>query len=365
VTPLRAAVAAGVLALGAGLWVLASEASVELHPGVVTAPVVTLRAPAEGVLRLEAGAEVAAGARVASVEPPARDPAPLAAAEARLVRLRAELVGVEVASRVLADAREAFAARAEAETAARLRIAEARLAEAAAALEAAEGRRREAEAALARAAQLAGQGVGTEADLARIRVALEIAGQEAEAARLRVGLLAAERDAVQGGLLPADPSARMPEAERAARDLALRSGELAARAARLRAAIAAAEAAREAEASRRAEPVAVVSPVAGRVVERLEADGAPVARGAALLRVAECRAAVVTVAPPAPLRAGLAPGQAVWVRVAGGRLLEGEVVFPPGGGAEIGVRVAALSGCPLGQPAEVAFGARPLDWLRR
>jgi hypothetical protein len=364
VTPLRAAVVAGVLIIGAGLWVLASEASVELHPGVVTAPAVTLRAPVDGTLRLAAGAEVAAGARVAVVQPPPRDPAPLAAAEARLARLRAELVGVEVASRAVADAREGFAARAEAETAARLRIAEARLAEAEAALAAAEGRRREAEAALARAAQLAGQGVGTEADLARIRVAREVAGQEAESARLRVALLDAERDAVREGLLPADPSGRMPEAERAARDLALRAGELAARAARLRAAIAAAEAAREAEAARAAqvaEPVAVVSPVAGRVVEWLEADGAPVARGAALLRVAECAAAVVTL--PEPPRAGLLPGQAVTVRIAGGRLLDGEVMRPPGGTAV--VRVTGLAGCPLGQPAEVALAARPFDWLRR
>ncbi|MFN6954899.1 MAG: HlyD family efflux transporter periplasmic adaptor subunit, partial [Acetobacteraceae bacterium] len=274
------------------------------------------------------------------------------------------LVGVHVPSPALAVLPDAFAARAEAEVAARLRIAEARLAEAEAALEAAEGRRREAEAALARAAELTGRGIGTEADVARIRVALDVAGQEAEAARLRVVLLAAERDAVRAGLLPADPSARMPEAERAARDLALRSGELAAEAARLRAAIAAAEAARDAEAARRAEPVALASPVAGRVVERLESEGAPVARGVPVLRVAECGAAAVRVAVPEWVRPSLAPGQAVRVRVAGGPLLDGALVLPPGGG-EVGVRVAGLQGCPLGAPAEVAFGARPLDWLRR
>jgi hypothetical protein len=364
VTGLRAAVVGGVLALGGGLWLLASDAAVAVHGGVVTAPLVTLRAPADGVLRLAAGAEVAAGERVGAVEPPPRDPAPLAAAEGALARLRAELVGVQVASRAVEDARAGFAARAEAEVAARLRIAEARLAEAEAALEAAEGRRREAEAALARAAQLTGQGIGTEADLARIRVALEIAGQEAESARLRVGLLGAERDAVRDGLLPADPSGRMPEAERAARDLALRSGELAARAARLRAAIAAAEAAREAEAARRADPAPVASPVAGRVVERIEADGAPVARGAPLLRVAECGAAVVSVAVPDWVRPALAPGQPVRVRLAGGPLLDGELAFPAEGGA-LAVRVPGLAGCPLGAPAEVAFGARPFDLLRR
>lgn len=363
-TGLRAAVVGGVLALGGVLWVLASDAAVAVHGGVVTAPVVTLRAPADGVLRLAAGVEVAAGERVGAVEPPPRDPAPLVAAEATLARLRAELVGVQVASRAVADAREGFSARAEAEVAARLRIAEARLAEAEAALEAAEGRRREAEAALARAAHLTGQGIGTEADLARIRVALEIAGQEADSARLRVGLLEAERDATRDGLLPADPSGRIPEAERAARDLALRSGELAARAARLRSAIAAAEAARDAEASRRAEPAAVASPVAGRVVERLEADGAPVLRGAPLLRVADCGAAVVTVAVPEALRAALSPGQAVTVRLAGGRLLDGALAFPAGGGA-LAVRVAGLAGCPLGVAAEVAFAARPFDVWRR
>jgi multidrug resistance efflux pump len=357
VAPRRAAVTAGILALGGVLWVLASDVSVEVHPGMLTAPVVTLRAPADGTLRLAAGEEVAAGALLGAVEPPPRDPAP---EEAALAQLRAELVGVQVASRAVEDARAGFAARAEAERAARLRIAEARLAEAEAALNAAEGRRREAEAALARAAQLAGQGIGTDADLARIRVALEVAGQEADAARLRVALLGAERDATRDGLLPADPSGRMPEAERAARDLALRSGELAARAAQLRAAIAAAEAAREAAAP----PLPLVSPVAGRIVERLESEGAPVLRGVPLLRIAECSAAVVTVTPPESLRAALSPGQAVRVRVAGGPLLDGELALPPGGGA-VTVRVPGLSGCPLGQPAEVAFGARPFDWLRR
>ncbi|MCS6932565.1 MAG: hypothetical protein NZM27_10175, partial [Acetobacteraceae bacterium] len=97
-SPPRAAVAAGVLALGVGLWLLASEAAVEVHPGVVTAPVITLRAPAEGVLRLSPDEEVAAGARLAAIEPPPRDGGPLLAADAALARLRAELVGVEVAS---------------------------------------------------------------------------------------------------------------------------------------------------------------------------------------------------------------------------------------------------------------------------
>ncbi|MFN6956616.1 MAG: hypothetical protein ACK4PG_17645, partial [Acetobacteraceae bacterium] len=103
-TPLRAAVVAGVLALGGGLWVLASDAAVEVHPGVVTAPVVTLRAPADGTLRLAAGDAVAAGAQLGAVEPPPRDPAPLLAAEAALARLRAELVGVQVAGRDMGNA---------------------------------------------------------------------------------------------------------------------------------------------------------------------------------------------------------------------------------------------------------------------
>jgi hypothetical protein len=362
VTPLRAGVGAGVLALVGLLWLLVAESSVEVLPGRVTAPVVTLRAPADGTLRLPPPPEeVAAGARLGEVVPPAAPT--LSAAEALLARLRAELVDVEVASRAVADAREGFAARAAAEAASRLRLAEARLAEAEAALEAAEGRRREAEAALARAAELAGRGVGTEADLARIRVALEVARQEADSARLRVALLAAERDAAREGLLPADPSGRMPEAERAARDLALRAGELAARAAGLRAAIASAEAALSAEQARRPEPLAFVAPVAGRVVERLEPDGAPVFRGMPLLRIAECGAAVVAVAAPGPRQAAAMPGRPVRVRIGSGRLLPGEVVAPPEGGGFL-VRVTGLAGCPLGWPAEVAFGARPLDLFR-
>jgi hypothetical protein len=360
----RAAVAAGVLAAGALALAWLSDAAVEVHAGEVAAPVLTLRAAADGTLRvLPAGDDVAAGQVLAVVVGAAPDPTPLAAAEAALARHRAALVEVEVASRALADARTGFLARAEAETAARTRVAEARLAEAEAALDAAEGRRREAEAALARAASLAGQGIGTEADLARIRVAVDIAAQEAAIARTRAALLTAERDAARDGLLPADPAGRLPEAERAARDLALRSGELAARAAGLRAAIASAEAARDALAARRTAEAPLAAPVSGRVVERLEPDAAPILRGAPVLRLAACEAAAVSVAVPEALRATLRPGDAVRVRLSGqGPLREGVVAFVPEG---VVVRVAGLTGCPLGQGAEVAFGARPFDMLRR
>jgi multidrug resistance efflux pump len=364
--PRRTALVAGVLAGGALALLWLSDASVEVHRGTLAAPVVTLRAPAEGLLRLVPVAElVEAGQALASVRGPAPDPSPLRAAMAAVSTLGPELTEVEVASRALASARDAFLARAEAETAARARVAEARLAEAEAALDAAEGRRREAEAALARAATLAGQGIGTEADLARIRVALEIGTQEADAARTRALLLAAERDAARDGLLPADPTARLPEAERAARDLALRSGELAARAAGLRAALAAAEAERARLAARAAAEAPVSAPFAGRILARVEPDGTPVARGAPLFRIADCAAAELVVAVPESLRAMLSPGQPVRVRLSGrGPTREGAVVLPPEDGP-VRVRIVPPPGCPLGQAAEVAFGARPFDWLRR
>lgn len=353
------------MALGglALLWL--SDVSVPVHQGRVVAPIVTLRAPADGTLRQASPvAEVPAGAVLAVVEGPAPDPAPRHAADAALALLRAELARVDVASRALADAREGFHLRATAETAARLRIAEARLAEAEAALEAAEGRRREAEVALARAAELTGRGIGTEADLARIRVALDIASQDSDSARLRVRLLEAERDATREGLLPTDPSGRMPEAERAARDLGLRSGRLAAEAAGLRAAIAAREAERDRLAQRRAAETPVTAPVAGRIIERIEPEGAPVLRGAALFRLADCGGAVLSVPVPDALREGLRPGQPVTVRLAGGGALRyGEVMLAEG--AAPAVRVDGLAGCALGEAAEIAFGARPFDWLRR
>lgn len=360
----RAGLALAGLAAGALLLAALADAAVEVQTGRVVAPALTLRAPAEGVLRpLPVEGMVAAGQVLAVLRPAPADAAARAAIQARVAGLRAEIARLEVAARAVADARAAFAARAEAERTTRQRLAEARLAEAEAALAAAEARRQEAEAALARAAELAARGIGTDADLARIRTAAEVAGQEAEAARLRVRLLALERDAAAEGLLPADPAGRLPEAERAARDLALRAGELAAEAAGLRAALAAAEAqlapAAETEAAR------LLAPVAGRVLAWLEAEGAPVGRGQPLLRLAECAAAAVVVPVPESRRLALAAGQAVRVRLPGEGWREGRVEIPPEGEA-LRVRLAGgIAGCPLGAAAEVAFAPRPFDIFRR
>jgi biotin carboxyl carrier protein len=360
----RAGLALAGLAVGALLLAALADGVVPVHTGRVVAPAVILRAPAEGVLRLlPAEGVVAAGQALAVLRRPAPDAAARAAVQAQVAGLRADITRLEVAARAVAEARAAFAARAEAEQRARQRLAEARLAEAEAALAAAEARRQEAEAALARAAELAARGVGTEADLARIRTAAEVAGQEAEAARLRVRLLALERDAAAEGLLPADPAGRLPEAERAARDLALRAGELAAEAAGLRAALAAAEA--QLAPAAEVEEARLLAPVAGRVLAWLEAEGAPVGRGQPLLRLADCAAAAVVVTPPESRRLALAAGQAVRIRLPGGGWHEGRLEIPPEG-EELRIRLAGgIAGCPLGAAAEVAFSPRPFDIFRR
>lgn len=389
-------VAAGVVFVGAGLYVIVGEQMAGVSAdAVVNAQIVTVRAPVDGVISLQVRT---LGTRIAAEEPlgTITDPRP---DELRLTDLRQTLTHAETDLRRLEDlitalvaSRSAYARQADDYAAGRTRQVEARLAEATAALEAAQARLREADATMRRATDLSRQGIQTAADFNRARASFEVGGQEVEAARNRLLYLTIEAESARRGVFLGDSYNDAPSSQQRVRELDQRIGELSAEVRERNRRIAQLEAAVAEERVRlaRFREARLLSPAPGVLWEIMTGSGEYVRRAQDVLRLVDCTTTLVTASVRESVYNRLKVGDAVQFRLLGdGRVFEGVVSRLAGSGAEtiyrslavgpsaehlkrfdVAVSVPALAAdpalaCAVGRTGRAVFAGRPLDTMRR
>lgn len=389
-------VGAGILLVGAGLYVIVGEQMAGVSAdAVVNAQVVTVRAPVDGVISLQVrnlGTRVVADEPLGTITDPRPD-------ELRLTDLRQTLAHAETDLRRLEDlinalvaSRTAYARQAEDYAAGRTRQVEARLAEATAALEAAQARLREAEATMRRATDLSRQGIQTAADFNRARAAFEVGGQEVEAARNRVLYLTIEAEAARRGVFLGDSYNDAPSSQQRVRELDQRIGELSAEVRERNRRIAQLEAAVAEERVRlaRYREARLLSPAPGMLWEIVTGNGEYVRRAQDVLRLVDCTTTMVTASVRESVYNRLKVADPVQFRLLDdGRVFEGVVARLAGSGAEtiyrslavgpsaehlkrfdVTISVPALAAdpelaCAVGRTGRAVFASRPLDVLRR
>jgi multidrug resistance efflux pump len=313
----------GILLSLAGAYVVVGEHLAGVSSdATVNAPVLVVRAPIDGELRLRGhpvGSFISAGEAIGSVRDDRVDPGRLLELQRSEAALQSEVTRLEALLAAAHAAREMFGKEAERYRRGRQQQLERRLAEANAALLAAQARARELEAALKRALELGERGVQTAAGIERARSAFEIAEQEWKSARERVSYVGIEMVAAAEGTYLGDSYNDAPFSLQRLRDLDQRSAELAAELAHAHKRLAQTAEQISDERARLAglSSAELNAPTAGILWDYLASTGEVVRKGQDLLRLVDCAGVMVTAGVSERLYNSLKPGDRARFRLRG------------------------------------------------
>ncbi|HEV7416987.1 MAG TPA: HlyD family efflux transporter periplasmic adaptor subunit [Tianweitania sediminis] len=362
---------------------------------VVNARLTTVRAPIAGQLTSERralGSAVAEGESLGRIQDTTADDIRLndlihdrAMASAEVERLTKSIASIETAVRGLQLRSQTYREERVRQLATELSSAQSQIA-------VAEARVEEAQAAFARSQQLTNRGLEPSASFERIRATQQVAELELEDAKQRARAAEIVLQSARRGTFLGDGYNDAPYSEQQISELSLRLGEL-------RASLAAEQARSSALQQRiaterlrvnRLASAELNSNVSGRVWEVLAGNGETVQRGQDLIRLIDCRSAIVTLSVSENVYNRLKVGDAATFRAsADGQLFSGTITRLAGSGAETIYRNLAIApgeshlerydvtllspslngdpdlGCAVGRTGRAFFESRPFDFLRR
>lgn len=352
---------------------------------VLNAPVITLRAPIDGVVGgsfadLGVGSPIATAEPLASIENARADDRALRQAASALAAARAERSATASRLGDLEANRVAVAARLEDYRAARTEKVAAQIREADAQVASAIIRLDRAKAALLRSSKLMAKGISAVAAAEDAKGEVDQADAAVKEAEAHRATLQVEADALAAGRFLGDDYNDEPRSAQRIEEIDQAISALKADAGLQEARIADAEAdqAREQRDFDRQHAAAVVAPVGGRIWEVLTAPGERVAAGQPLASVLDCSKLSVTAAVSESVYNSLSVGQrAEFFFREGGAPLAGRVAQLSGvssAASNFAILPSALTreayravvtfdgaapeGCPVGRTGRVVFGER-------
>jgi multidrug efflux pump subunit AcrA (membrane-fusion protein) len=317
-------VALGVLALGAGLYIVVGEhlAGVSAN-ATVNARLTTIRAPIDGTVTFafdQIGSVIRRRQRMGEITNDRVDNSRLSDLSNSRARLEAEIRKVEKQQEDTHAAREALFTQVASYKSGRIDQLRARIDEARARIAAAEAREREALQAHKRAHKLRERGVLAAARLEQAQSNYDVAVKDTEAARQRESFLQVELKAARQGTFLGDSYNDAPYSQQRIKELELRLRQLDAELNSLHDQKAQLETQLDVERVRlaRLSRAGLVSPVNGVVWDFLANSGETVRKGQDLLRVVDCDTVMVTAGVSERLYNGLRRGDSAQFRLRGG-----------------------------------------------
>jgi multidrug resistance efflux pump len=347
------AVVAGLLLLGAGGFILLGEYIAGVSTvALVNARLIVLRAPIDGELRLRVssiGTRVGANEAIGDIADLRAETARLAELQRMAATLEADLQRAERLRASLVAARDAFSAHAAEYKKGRVSQLQTRIGEAKALKEAAQARLGEQQTSLARANELAERGVQTAATLERVRSAHQVAAEDLKIADQRIAYLTVELEAAQKDTFLGDSYNDAPYSMQRIKELELRLSETDAQIEHIGRALQHAREQRSAELLRHNRLTSAVldAPNPGLIWDFLANNGEIVRRGQDLVRLVDCRSAVITASVSERVYNGLRQGSAAQFRLRGSsRVFDATITRLAGSGAETLYRNLAVTPTP-------------------